>query len=202
MDALTFCYLLAQMNVQERKVETDLLLADKAIENRGWSRAPGFDLVNGWTRLLSERGVKVRKIYLSNGDLTALLGDLALLRGFPLGVLAISDSPISDLSTLKRMSTKKFDRLTLSRTKVSDLSPLKGMKLHFLEFRETPVSDLSSISEQPLEEIRAGGTRVRDLVSLANCKRLKILELSGTPVEDLTPLQNSNVAEFDAKKKQ
>ena len=76
--------------------------------------------------------------------------------------------------------------LNISNTAVSDLSSLKGMKLTLLHFGNSKVTDISILRGMPLTSVYGAGPQVSDFSPLEDCKSLKTLDLRLTKV---TPAQ-------------
>ena len=154
------------------------------------------------------RGLRV----LTLADTT--LPDLAGLEGLPrLSVLDLSHSNVEDISELAKFND--LSTLDLSGTKVSSLAPLAGLLLSKLYLSDTHITDLSPLAGQTdLKSLDLSGTAITDVtglpqndygkVDLSNTQitdlspfikssRL-VLNLSGTPIEDLTSLGLGNNA--------
>jgi hypothetical protein len=147
----------------------------------------------------------------------ARVTDLSPLKGMPLETLWMSANPgLSDLSPLAGMELKD---LRVGVTAVADLEPVRGMPLWYLacystrieslaplsgmkslvvldcgsnpRIRDvTPVKTLTSLRELSL----AGAPALTDLTLLADLP-LKYLNVSETPVSDLTPIQGNRTLE-------
>jgi Leucine-rich repeat (LRR) protein len=108
-----------------------------------------------------------------------------------LATLWIDDSPITDLSPIRNLV--RLERLLLGEMNASDFSfLLKLRRLHTLqlaEFGHHPI-DLSYVSESVVELILPR-SRLSSIDSLSRLKRLELLSLYGTNIEDLTPLRNA-----------
>lgn len=111
---------------------------------------------------------------------------LAPLTGMSLTTLWCRESRVSDLSPLIGMPLRE---LNLCQTGVTDLTPLKGMELQTLWLRDTRISDLTPLIEIDLASIDLQGTDVVDLKVVAQFRNLKRLNIAGTGITDLRPLQ-------------
>ncbi len=80
-----------------------------------------------------------------------------------------------------------------------DLAPLGNLKLVELEMRETNVETLGPLSAMStLEKLDISGTKVADLTPLEKL-RLKSLNFRGCPVYDLTPIKNMPLEEISLR---
>ena len=159
--------------------------------------------MNGWT--------------LPRGSLTSL-EDVVMMPN--LEVLYVNYQPLSDITPVRTL--QKLRHINLRHTYVSDLSPLAGLPmLDSLQLFDTNVSDLSplvacpqvsdlDIGFTPLRSIRdipdlkgltrlsLRGRTLADLDGIERFVRLEWLCLSGTEVQDLTPLLSlPNLKEVD-----
>ncbi|MEZ6062408.1 MAG: hypothetical protein R3C19_18855 [Planctomycetaceae bacterium] len=136
------------------------------------------------------------------------ISDLTPLKGMPLKRLILEDTSVEDISPLAGM---ELELLFLQNTKVKDLSVLKGMPLKQLNLMNVPVSDLSVVEGMPLETLWIPGTQVTDASPLKNMRlvsldledvqlsdfsivaamtSLKRLNISGTPLQDVSILKD------------
>ena len=103
--------------------------------------------------------------------------------------LTLSGDDFSDLTELPPDigTLTTLTDLSLSGTQVSDISALSGLTgLMGLSLSRTPVSDISALSGLTgLTVLYLSDTQVSDISALSG---LTILILSGTPVNDLSPI--------------
>jgi len=113
------------------------------------------------------------------------VSDLSPLQGLPLTRLLLDGSLVSDLAPLSCLPLRL---LSLSSSKVLDLSPLAGMtELRDLAISSTKVADLRPLKKLRLERLIAGTSAVNDITALAGLP-LRVVQLEGTAVRDLSPL--------------
>ena len=135
------------------------------------------------------------------------ISDLSPLRGMSgLTGLYIGDNAISDLRPLAGMT--QLRNLTVSRNEIASLAGLPPgiqelvvgtyvegsdslRQLNPSEPRPggNPVADLAGLPLGELRYLAIAETRIADLSLLAGASRLTRLDLSATPVRDLTPLR-------------
>ena len=180
----------------------------KANENAQFKRV-GNDIVevvlfqSGVKSIEPLQGLPLRSLDLGMTEVT----DLSPLKGMNLTSLILENTAIDDLSVVKGMP---LELLYLQNTKVTDLTVLDGMPLRQLNLMNVPVEDLSAIATLPLETLWVPGTKVKDisplkgkpmvsldiqgtevasLDALSGMKTLKRLNISKTPITDISPLQ-------------
>jgi len=78
--------------------------------------------------------------------------------------------------------------LYLEGTNVKNLAPLTEARLQFLNLKNTPVEDITPLKDQPLNTLWLVGTKVKSLEPLVG-KTLISLDVENTTVEDLSPLR-------------
>ncbi len=103
--------------------------------------------------------------------------------------LDASDTAVTDLAPLTRR--RPLRRLALARTQVRDLTPLASQTdLESLDLAATQVRSLGPLSSMNklLRLSVAGAKHLESLHGLAGAKALQILDLSDTPVDDLSVL--------------
>jgi len=115
-----------------------------------------------------------------------LVDDISVLKGMPLEYLWLKDTQVSDISPLADMPLR---HLNLMGTKVSDSSPVKTLKLQIIWLRDAPVTDLSPLAGSDLESLDVQDTPVANLDVVAELPKLVRLNMAGTKVTDLTPLE-------------
>ena len=137
------------------------------------------------------RIAKLKNVFLSQG-----ISDLERLRGAPVMYLSANGSAISDLSPL---SEAPLFEAQLSGTKVTDLSPIVSRELRELEVANTMIPNLDELSKTPLlSELDISGTPIKDLSPLKGTgSSLNSLKAAGTSVEDITPLENAWLNHLD-----
>ena len=118
------------------------------------------------------------------------LPNLAGLKDLPrLERLDLRHSNVEDISELANF--KKLNMLELAGTKVTDLSPLAGLNLRGLDLSDTKVTDLSPLAgHTELSELHLSGSSVTDLTGLPENDYFSV-DLSNTRITDLSPLANS-----------
>ena len=118
------------------------------------------------------------------------------------GQLALDLSEMSILD-LAQLADAPLAALNLSRcggeNEPIDLTPLGSLKLVELEMRETNVETLGPLGAMfTLEKLDISGTKVADLTPLEKL-RLKSLNFRGCPVYDLTPIKNMPLEEISLR---
>lgn len=98
--------------------------------------------------------------------------DLNALEDAPLTSLNIYDTPVSDLTPLRKSLLEILDAGSCDALR--DLSPLRGLPLRELHVNGTEVEDLTPLKELQLNELSVSDTRVSDLSPLANCPLMKL----------------------------
>lgn len=105
----------------------------------------------------------------------------------------LKDLPVSPERPLKdRLTVREDSRLALdlSGTKVIDLSPLAGAPLAILNLADCrELTDISSLRGIGLIDLDLSATSVTNLSSLSENQSLESLNVSHSPVFDLTPLR-------------
>lgn len=114
----------------------------------------------------------LRDLFLGPGKLSDI-SVLAKLQN--LEALRLSMNQVSDISALSEL--KKMDRLDLGRTQIKDVTPLAG---------------LTHITELMLDN-----TKVTDISPLKSLEKLKLLSISGAPVENPTVLNRPGLKVVD-----
>lgn len=101
--------------------------------------------------------------------------------------IALTDSPIVDLTFLQKMTQLQNISLTSIRaTSIPSLADLKN--LQFLHIEEVPITDLRCIVNLNLEYVVLNSTMVTDLSALATLPQLQGLTVENNPAVDLAPL--------------
>jgi Leucine-rich repeat (LRR) protein len=153
------------------------------------------------------RGLPLKSLQLGNQrveDLTPLVGpalelllapntrirDLAPLKDASLRHIDLQGTPVVDFRALQGLP---LANLTLANTALADLEPLAGIGLTRLDISGTAVRTLTPLSVGQLTDLHLACTQVSDLTPLVSARRLKILTLSGAPVQSLAPLQQLNL---------
>ena len=118
------------------------------------------------------------------------------------GQLALDLSEMSILD-LAQLADAPLAALNLSHcggeNEPIDLTPLGNLKLVELEIRETNVETLGPLGAMfTLEKLDISGTKVADLTPLEKL-RLKSLNFRGCPVYDLTPIKNMPLEEISLR---
>jgi internalin A len=101
---------------------------------------------------------------------------------------------IDDLTPLAELSS--LETLRLRNNQVSQLQPLAGSSsLRFLDLQSNPVADgaLAEISEVPLTNLYVGHTAITSLDDILLFEDLLALNISGLPIDDLSPLSGSGI---------
>ena len=119
------------------------------------------------------------------------LPNLAGLKDLPrLNWLDLRRSNVEDISELANF--KQLKVLKLAGTKVTDLSPLAGLNLGYLDLSDTQVTDLSPLAGNTnLSNLQLSGSSVTDLTGLPE-NDYSSVDLSNTQITDLSPLSNSS----------
>jgi len=107
--------------------------------------------------------------------------------------LTLSRTQMSDLGPLSGLTALQL--LDVSGTQVSDLGPLSGLTaLQWLDVSDTQVIDLEPLSGlTALQTLYVSRTQVSDLGPLSGLTALQLLDVSGTQVSDLGPLSGLTV---------
>ncbi|MBW3539525.1 MAG: hypothetical protein KY476_04580 [Planctomycetes bacterium] len=122
-------------------------------------------------------------------DLRGLpVSDLTPLAGMPLRELFLEETPVRDLAPLAGMP---LDQLYLNQTLVETIEPLAGMPIEQLNLQGTPLDDLSPVATMEIGTLWIPQTQVADLTPLRG-RSLVSLDAEETPVADLTPLAEMN----------
>jgi len=136
------------------------------------------------------KGLPITQLLIANVKAT----DLSPLRGMPLLRLRMTGVKAADFSFLAGM---KLERLQANWAGSWDCSVLAGMPLHHLEIAGNgEVQDLAFLADAPLDgvlDIRR--TQVRDIAVLKD-KPLESLNISSTPVRDISFLEGSRIKSF------
>ena len=80
----------------------------------------------------------------------------------------------------------------LDRTGVTDITPAANAELYELTINDTKVADLEALRGFDLQVLEAANTLVEDVSMLG--KLSHSLDISGTQVDDLTPLANARLS--------
>ncbi len=140
------------------------------------------DLQSPLVNLSPLSGLPLTSLEVAKGQLR----DLAPLKGMPLTSFITYASRVDDLSPLKGMKLRHLK--CNGYGKLSDLSPLEGMPLATLDVTGN-VYDLSPLRGMPLERLYVYGMKADDLTVIAGMKKLEVLDISGAPISDLSPLK-------------
>ena len=110
---------------------------------------------------------------------------------------AIIDQPVTDISPLRALEDLQdlaIGQVNLDlRADLVDLAPLEGLNLLTLGIANTSVSDLRPLARMPLEHLYVAHTRIADLSVVTQLPTLKVLHITSTSVEDLSPLRGSKI---------
>jgi Leucine-rich repeat (LRR) protein len=116
--------------------------------------------------------------------------DLTPLAGLKLTSVGLSNQAAFDLSPLQNMPISRFSMWSSATT---DISVLADAPLQFLHLHESKVKDLSVLKNlSGLERVFVTGTEVVDLSPLQQAKRLSVLDMINTSLQDLTVLETLN----------
>ena len=116
--------------------------------------------------------------------------DLTPLAGLKLTSVGLSNQAAFDLSPLQNMPISRFSMWSSATT---DISVLADAPLQFLHLHESKVKDLSVLKNlSGLERVFVTGTVVVDLSPLQQAKRLSVLDMINTSLQDLTVLETLN----------
>lgn len=144
---------------------------------------------SGITRLEEVPGLaglgELRTLDLSGNPLS---GTIDVSRYPRLRILRLADTRVTAVRGLERLSELRL--LDLSGTAIQDMEGLRGMgslgKLAILRLSRTPVRGTLDLSGQPrLLRLEAAGTRLRTVTGLAAAPALDQVDLAGSPVERL-----------------
>ena len=96
---------------------------------------------------------------------------------------------LSDIPKLRNLSD-----LALCNQNISDITPLSGMQIVRLALGGNQISDISAVADLPyLAELYIGNNPVARIDALRECNCLRILDLGGTTVVDLSPLSGGQL---------
>jgi len=102
------------------------------------------------------------------------------LKGMPINVCRLSNTPLSDISPLAGMP---LSILAIDGTKVVNLAPLSGMPLKTLFINNSTITDLSALEGLQLEHIRfspehisTGIEVLQNMASLKQINRMSVRE--------------------------
>lgn len=111
-------------------------------------------------------------------------------------------APLKALSSLRKLEIEGVREAggQWRRNNVFDLRPLEGMKLEVLSVAGSGVSKLDPLRRMPLRELNVSNTQVTDLTSLGGFSGMKKLICSGTPLEDLAPLEGATLESLNLRK--
>ena len=121
------------------------------------------------------------------------VSDLSPLAEMPLSTLSCRHTRVTSLEPLRG---RKLGSLRIDGTRIADLSPLAGMPIDLLSCSETPVSNIAPLRGMPLVWLRLAFTEVADLSPLSESPKLLDLDISGTNVADLSPLNSPELREL------
>lgn len=131
----------------------------------------------------SARLSEITTLNLGDSDATDLVGierlpNLETLHAFRTSIVDMK--PLASLENLREVG--------FAWTPVADLAPLAGKRaLRCVDVSYTRVADLSPLHGALIDDLRVGGSEVRDLAPIAN-RALRALGIEDTRVADLTPL--------------
>jgi Leucine-rich repeat (LRR) protein/tRNA A-37 threonylcarbamoyl transferase component Bud32 len=145
-----------------------------------------------------------------------LLTDLEPLRGMRLASLTVNGNRIDDLSPLAHMPLRRLQaaenrisavgplahtvvtELDLSGNAISDVSALGNLPLRRLDISRNQLTTLDGLwSLAALEELVIHDNMVGDLNGISALERLRHLDLSGTDIDDLSPLAGLELEHLD-----
>jgi tetratricopeptide (TPR) repeat protein/Leucine-rich repeat (LRR) protein len=125
------------------------------------------------------------------------LGDLSVLRGFPISSLNLWGTDIEDLRIIAGLPLTAFS-IGGEDPRVTDLSPLGGLKLEKLFCGGCRITDIEPIRGMPLRELNLNNTRVTDLSSLEGMPLQELgivnLKVKSLAVLRSLPLRHLNLA--------
>lgn len=149
----------------------------------------------GWMRALQDRKFKFTAEQLADGRWKVVVNDkrftdCSIFKGGHIAQLGMSGASVSDISPLRDIA---LDWLDLNNTPTADLVPLRGSalapSLRSLFLSETKVTDFTLVAEcVNLEIFWASRTKIQDLGFLRGLKALREVEITGTPVTDISVL--------------
>lgn len=128
------------------------------------------------------KGMPLKELYLENTQ----VNDVSVLTGMPLQILRMERTDVNDITPLAGM---KLRQLNLFGTKVRQIDAVRDMPLGTLWLTDTQVNDLSPLRGKSLESLDIENTPISDISVLAGMTTLKRLNVAGSGVTDLTPLE-------------
>ena len=156
------------------------------IDEGGNPIAIGLDNCN-ITDISALQGMKLQGLYLQ----ACPIEDISVLKGMPLVELALEKTKVKDLSPLS--GNKTLQKLYLGGSGVEDLSPLKGAPISELNLVDTHIKKLDGVAGMPIKMLWLTGSPVEDITSLRSCPELVSLTLHKTNVKDLSPLSGTRL---------
>ncbi len=127
------------------------------------------------------RGTKITELYLGASD----LADLKLIAGFPLKILHIGGTRVTDISPLFGMQLIQLD---LGGLAIPDLRPLRGMPLRVLNLWNCRVADLSPLAGAPLENLDIDYSPTASIAPLRGMPLRRLRLFATGNLKDFTPL--------------
>ena len=127
--------------------------------------------------------MKLETLVLENVPIT----DISVIKGMPLKVLKLQNTKVIDFSMLTGLPLEQLNLLNLP---FSDLTLLRDMPLQILWLTGTQVADLNGIPSRRLVSLDVERTAVSSVEPLATVSTLRRLNIAGTQVTDVTPLEN------------
>jgi hypothetical protein len=132
---------------------------------------------------------RVTKLYFFGADTLTNWSDAAYRS------LYRTNTPSGTIQTLSDIP--KFRNLTdlaVGNQSITDLSPLAGLNLVHLALGGNQISDLSPLKSLPyLNELYVGYNPVVSIDAISECPFLRVLDVSGTSIIDLSPLASLNL---------
>jgi tetratricopeptide (TPR) repeat protein len=122
------------------------------------------------------------------------VADLGPLRGTPLRELRMNNAPVADLSPLKDAPLEEFSAVGCE---IEDFSPLRGKPLRTLVLDRNPGTlSLEILAGAPLANLSVVSVSLQNLEALS-AMPLESANLSGTYVNDLSPLKGLNLKQLN-----
>ena len=127
---------------------------------------------------------RITKLFLFGAETLTNWNDTTFYSIYRTGTPSGSICTLSDIPKLRNLTD-----LSVCNQQISDLSPLRGLQLVHLALVGNHISDLSPLSDLPyLNELYIGENPIVQINALSTCSFLRVLDISGTSVMDLSPI--------------
>jgi Leucine-rich repeat (LRR) protein len=105
--------------------------------------------------------------------------------------------------SLSGIENKRLNSLDLNASKLHSLEPLRNMTIDYLRLSNLSFSDIEVLSTMMIKQLSLPmGRHIKDLSPIAKIKKLEFLDIKGTGVKDLSPLESTNIEKLYINKTQ